>query len=247
MEEGAEILYGVIREGICDTTIFEQRPEESSGLRYEKSFQKKLQLCLDPHRYLLSVWQGQEEGLWQRQWASVRWLERVPLCVGIDQVTEGLSTTLRGFAFTFTIIMRRKAIMGFWEGISYGLLYILKSQLRLGLGSDIWGAERRVQLVNECNNSAWMMSRGRLEMEEMVRRGYIPDIFWRQSQQDFLMGWMWDMREKQTNNNKSQDKSGGSLGLWFMLLQEWSCCFLQWRLWSKLAWEIKMGAGCYLC
>lgn len=33
--------------------------EESSGLRYEKSFQKKLQLCLDLHRYLLSVWQGQ--------------------------------------------------------------------------------------------------------------------------------------------------------------------------------------------
>jgi len=47
----------------------------------------------------------------------------------------------------------------------------------LGLGSDIFGAEGRVQLANECNNSAWMMSQGRLEMEEMVRRGCIPDIF----------------------------------------------------------------------
>lgn len=72
MEEGAEILYGVITEDIFDTTIFEQRPEESSGLRYEKSFQKKLQLRLDPHRYLLNVWQGQEEGLQQRQCARVR-------------------------------------------------------------------------------------------------------------------------------------------------------------------------------
>ena len=54
VEEGAAILYGVTREAILDTAILAQRPEVSSGLRYEKSFQKKLQLHLDPHRYLLS-------------------------------------------------------------------------------------------------------------------------------------------------------------------------------------------------
>ena len=117
--------------------------EESSGLRYEKSFQKKLQLHLDPHRYLLNVWQGQEEGLQQRQWASVRWLERVPVCVGIDQVTESLSTTLRGFAFTFTFIMRWKAIMKFWEETSHGLLYILKITAKIGFGEwHFWGRRK---------------------------------------------------------------------------------------------------------